>query len=130
MPHAGKTKAYQVLSDKNATKAYWEMYKIRSYLFQHAWQPGMPLMPFYIFHIKKRDERGFQQERLITLDIGEGYMQNWKKDQPHRKIPLNSIKEVRRRGQGAGRAWSGADSACGAAAAGATAGTLSLARGR
>ena len=124
------TTAYQVLSDKNATKAYWDMYKIRSYLFQHAWQPGMPLMPFYIFHIKKRDERGFQQERLITLDIGEGYMQNWKKDQPHRKIPLNAIREVRtgraRRwvgcaaglGRGAGLGARRADRSCGASDAG------------
>ncbi len=52
------TTAYQVLSDPVATKAYWDMFRIRCFLFQTAHTPNAPLMPFYVFHVKKRDERG------------------------------------------------------------------------
>ena len=55
------TTAYQVLSDPVATKAYWDMFRIRCFLFQTAHTPNSPLMPFYVFHVKKRDERGMQQ---------------------------------------------------------------------
>ena len=55
------TTAYQVFSDPVATKAYWDMFRIRCFLFQTAHTPNAPLMPFYVFHVKKRDERGMQQ---------------------------------------------------------------------
>jgi len=88
------TTAYHVLSNKHATKAYWDMYRLRCYMYQVAHMKGQPLMPFYIMVAKKRNDRGMWQRRLLTLNLGEGCLQNWKKDKPHRTIPLTAIKSV------------------------------------
>ena len=89
------TTAYQVLSKPDAVRAYWEMYRMRCYLFQGPHEPGQPLAPFYLLHVKKADKLGVHQERLLTLDVLAGEMTNWKKDQPHRKTSLAEIKAVR-----------------------------------
>mmetsp|Transcript_41107 Transcript_41107/g.68315 ORF Transcript_41107/g.68315 Transcript_41107/m.68315 type:complete len:436 (-) Transcript_41107:219-1526(-) len=88
------TTAYHVLSNKSAIKAYWDMYRLRCYMYQLPHDPSRPLLPFYLLHVKKRDDRGLMQERLLTIDLGEGHLQNWKKDKVHRKIPLNAISAV------------------------------------
>jgi curved DNA-binding protein CbpA len=87
--------AYQVLQDESSRRAYMAMYRIRCYLFQQPHSAGLPLAPFYAFHIHKKDGKGIAQQRLLTLDLIAGTLQNWKKDAPHRCIPINHIKEVR-----------------------------------
>ena len=39
------------------------------------------------------------QGRLITLNLCEGELQNWKKDAPRRRIPLSAVREVRPSGE-------------------------------
>jgi len=87
--------AYHVLSDTTATKAYWSMFRLRCYLHQTAHTPDRLLYPYYLMQVKKRDDRGIWQDRLITLDLLAGYLQNWKKDAAHRKIALSSIKAIK-----------------------------------
>ena len=55
------TTAYHVLSNKNAVKAYWDMFRLRCYLYQSPHEPNMQLLPFYLLVVKKRDERGMWQ---------------------------------------------------------------------
>ncbi|KAL1530026.1 hypothetical protein AB1Y20_000951 [Prymnesium parvum] len=93
------TTAYQVLSSESAREAYWHMYRMRCYLFQVEHKPGQRLAPFYCFRVRKKDDKGVAQERLLTLDLREGVMQNWKKDKPHRKTELKNIKQVKQVGE-------------------------------
>ena len=70
----------------------------RCYLYQHAHRPGQCLAPYYVLHVKKTDGKGMDQQRVLTLDLLEGVLQNWKKDEPHRCTPLAQIAEVRSTG--------------------------------
>ena len=93
------TTAYQVLSSDTAQEAYWQMYRLRCYLFQLGHEAGQPLAPFYCMRVKKKDDRGLAQDRLLTLDLREGSLQNWRKDKPHKKSELSNIKEVKQTGE-------------------------------
>ena len=42
--------------------------------------------------------QGLSSERLLSVDLCEGFIQNWKKDEPHRRTPIDEIKEVKATG--------------------------------
>ena len=92
------TTAYQVLSNEGAQEAYWHMYRMRCYLFQVAHAPQQQLAPFYCFRVKKRDAQGSMQDRLLTADLREECLQNWKKDKPHKRHELKHLKAVTQTG--------------------------------
>lgn len=84
------TTAYSVLNSEESRRAYWEMYRLRCYLHQGpaAEDLGQALAPFYVFHVRKQEKTGLYQERMLSLDLVEGCIQNWKKDEAHRQVPL------------------------------------------
>ena len=84
------TTAYSVLNSEESRSAYWEMYRLRCYLHQGpaAEDLGQALAPFYVFHVRKQEKTGLYQERMLSLDLVEGCIQNWKKDEAHRQVPL------------------------------------------
>ena len=88
--------AYQVLSNEDAHAAYMRMYRIRCHLHQRAHATGQPLAPFYLLQVSKKDGSlfGFEHQRVMTLDLIEGKLQNWKKDEAHKSTPLSHIAEV------------------------------------
>ena len=92
--------AYQVLSSDKARAAYMLMYKIRCMLYQVPVRDGCRLAPYYVMHVRKKDTTGFlDPRRVITFDLVEGVLQNWKRDQPHRCTPLERIQSVQATGQ-------------------------------
>ena len=91
------TTAYSVLHNATAKHAYLTMYRIRCHLHQQAHKAGQTLAPFYVFHVKKKDATGLETpQRMLTLDLLAGTMQNWKKSEAHRLTPLSHVKEVTR----------------------------------
>ena len=90
------TTAYSVLNSEESRDAYWEMYKLRCYLHQGpaAEDLGQALAPFYVFHVRKQEKTGLYQERMLSLDLVEGCIQNWKKDEAHRQVPLEVVVAV------------------------------------
>ena len=90
------TTAYSVLNSEESRSAYWEMYKLRCYLHQGpaAEDLGQALAPFYVFHVRKQEKTGLYQERMLSLDLVEGCIQNWKKDEAHRQVPLEVVVAV------------------------------------
>ena len=87
--------AYQVLSNESSHAAYMHMYRIRCQLHQRPHEEGQTLAPFYLLQVNKKDHVGFEHARVITLDLIDGHLQNWKKDEPHKKTPLSHITEVK-----------------------------------
>lgn len=90
--------AYTVMANEEARAKYMAMYRIRCHLYQQPHIDGNALAPFYVLHVKKPNPVGFMQKRVLTLDLLEGNLQNWKKDEPHRVIPLAHLREVRTTG--------------------------------
>ena len=38
------------------------------------------------------------QDRLLSVDLVDGFIQNWKKDEDRRRVPISEIKSVKRMG--------------------------------
>ena len=74
------------------------MYRIRCFLFQQPHVTGAALAPYYVLKVHKADLLGLEQQRVLTLDLLSGTMQNWKKDEAHRVTPLSDLKEVQLNG--------------------------------
>ena len=90
--------AYHVLVNEASHAAYMHMYRIRCHLHQRPHEEGQPLAPFYLLQVTKKDYVGLEHQRVLTLDLLEGHLQNWKKDAPHKQTPLNHITEVKTTG--------------------------------
>ena len=90
--------AYSVLRDDEARRRYMAMYRIRCFLFQQPHVKGAALAPYYVLKVHKADLLGLEQQRVLTLDLLSGTMQNWKKDEAHRVTPLSDLKEVQLNG--------------------------------
>lgn len=91
--------AHHVLTSEASRLAYMSMYRIRCHLFQIPHAPGQPLAPFYVLHVKKRDALGREQQRVLTIDLIEGHLLNWK------KVRARSARSTRRGALSSGYAW-------------------------
>jgi curved DNA-binding protein CbpA len=91
--------ACRVLTGESSRTAYMSMYRIRCYIHQRAHKPDTALAPFYALRVRKKNAAGFEQPRLLTLDLVEGALYNWKEDALHKRISLTTLADVRPSGQ-------------------------------
>ena len=89
------TTSYHVIMDKQKRENYLRLFMLRCYMSQEPPHERGGLRPHYAFMVEKsKYAMGGRSDRLLTIDLLEFKLQNFKKDSLQKEFDLSKISSV------------------------------------